>query len=215
MNKYMVRLLIISLLASSAFAAPGSKSPRFFHWVDKDGNMYYGDRVPAEYASNGHNVLNSNGVIIESVDGEKSDAQIAEENRIAAEEQLVREEREAEKRRDKNLLLTFLSVEEIEALRDQRSVLLSSKVRITEVYLDELRDKLGQLEKDAQKYEPYSTDPSARALDSKLASELADTLDSIMLYEENLCRIRDERDVLLDKFDLDIGRFEELTSHLN
>jgi len=215
MNKHMVRLLIISLLASSAFAASNSKHPRFFHWVDKDGNIYYGDRIPAEYASNGHNILNINGVIVDSVDGEKSDAEIAEEKHIAEKEKLIREERAAAERRDKNLLLTFLSVEEIEALRDQRSILLSSKVRITEVYLDELRGKLGQLEKDAQKYEPYSTDPSARALDSKLASELSDTLDSIMRYEANLCKIRDERDVLLDKFNLDIVRFEELTSHLN
>ena len=215
MNKYMVRLLIISLLASSAFAAPGSNSPKFFHWVDKDGNTHYGDRIPAEYASNGHNVLNSNGVIIGSVDSEKSAAQITEEKRIAEEERLVGKERETAERRDNNLLRTFLSVEEIEALRDQRSDLLSSQAHVTKVYLGELRGKLGQLEKDAQKYAPYSTDANAKALDSKLARELSDTLDSIMLYEQNLGRIRDERDMLLDKFDLDIVRFEELTSHLN
>lgn len=215
MNRTMVRVLILSLLASSAIAAPKSKGPQLFHWVDKDGNMHYGDRVPAEYASNGHDVLNSNGVVVKSVDGEKTDAQIAEEKRIADEERRVREEREAAEHRDKTLLRTYLSVEEIEALRDQRSDLLTSQVRVTEVYLSELRGKLSQLEKDAQKYAPYSTDPGAKPIDSKLASELSDTLDSIMLYEENLGRIREERTVLLQKFDNDIVRFEELTTHLN
>ena len=55
----------------------------------------------------------------------------------------------------------------------------------------------------------------ANTIDEKLAGELSDTLDSIMLYQENLGRSSVERGKLLDKFDQDIVRFEELTSKLN
>ena len=177
--------------------------------------MHYGDRVPAEFASTGHNILNSNGVVVEKVDGQKSDQQVAEEQRIAAEQDQIRKEREAAGHRDKTLLRTYLSVEEIEALRNQRSDLLSSQIRITEVYLGDLRAKLDQLEKEAQKFSPYNPNPDAKPIDEKLASELSDTLDSIMLYEENLGRISVERGELMDKFGRDIVRFQELTSKLN
>ena len=83
------------------------------------------------------------------------------------------------------------------------------------MYLSDLRSKLSQLERDAQKYAPYSPNPDAKPIDEKLASELSDTLDSIMLYEANLERIKLERTDLLDKFDSDIVRFEELTSRLD
>ena len=48
--------------------------------------MHFGDRVPAEYASVRHDVMNSNGVVIDTVDGQKTAEQVAEEQRIAAEE---------------------------------------------------------------------------------------------------------------------------------
>jgi hypothetical protein len=216
MDRKLLQFAVVALLISSTVVAGDrSKSVRLYHWVDQDGNMHYGDRVPAEFASAGHNVMNTNGVIIERVDGQKSAKQIADEQRIAAEEDRIRKEREAAEHRDKTLLRTYLSVEEIESLRDQRSDLLTSQLRVTEVYLDDLRGKLGQLEKEAQKFAPYSPNPDAKTIDEKLAGELSDTLDSIMLYEENLGHISVERDKLLDKFDQDIIRFEELTSKLN
>jgi len=217
MKRKIVQLVATSLILSSAAAVAADKKSggRLYHWVDRDGNMHYGDRVPAEYASNQHNILNSNGVVVETVDGEKTAEQIAEDKRIAAEEERRIKEREAAEHRDRTLLRTYLSIEEIESLRDQRSELLTSQIRVTEIYLNDLRLKLSDLEGEAQKFSPYSPDPDAKPIDEKLAGELSGTLDSIMLYEENLSRIRVERTTLLDKFDSDIVRFRELTSSLN
>jgi hypothetical protein len=215
MKRAMMQLAIVAVLVSGTAMAGDKSSGRLYHWVDKDGNMHYGDRVPAEYASTGHDVLNSNGVVVATIDGQKTAEQIAEEERIAAEQERIRKEREAAEHRDKTLLRTYLSVEEIESLRDQRSELLSSQIRVTEVYLSDLRSKLTQLEKEAQKYAPYSPNPDAKPIDEKLASELTDTLDSIMLYEANLDRISVERGELLAKFEKDIERFVELNTRID
>ena len=214
MNRRILQLATVTILVSGSVWAGGSAG-RLYHWVDQDGSMHYGDRVPAEFASTEHKVLNSNGVVVEKVDGQKSAEQIAKEQSIAAEEDRIRKEREAAEHRDKTLLRTYLSIEEIEALRDRRSDLLTSQMRVTEVYLGDLRGKLGQLEKEAQRFSPYSPDPDAKPIDEKLASELSDTLDSVMLYEENLDRISEERGELLDKFNSDVVRFQELTSNIN
>lgn len=214
MNRKILQLAVVACLVSGSAWAKDN-SARLYHWVDQDGNMHFGDRVPAEYASVRHDVMNSNGVVIDTVDGQKTAEQVAEEQRIAAEEERIRKEREAAEHRDKTLLRTYLSVEEIENLRDQRSELLTSQMRVTEIYLGDLRSKLAQLEKDAQKFAPYSPNPDAKPIDEKLASELSDTLDSIMLYEANLDRISVERGELLEKFESDIQRFQELTARLD
>jgi len=215
MNRRILQLAMMTILVSGSAWAKDSASSRLYHWVDQDGNMHYGDRVPAEFASTGHNVLNGNGVVVEKVDRQKSAEQVAQEQRVAAEQDRIRKEQEAAERRDKTLLRTYLSIEEIEALRDQRSDLLTSQMRVTEVYLGDLRAKLGQLEKEAQRFSPYSPNPNAKPIDGKLASELSDTLDSIMLYEDNLGSIGEERGELVDKFDSDIVRFQELTNNID
>ncbi len=218
MKRIIVQLISASLILSSAVAMGADRKSggvRLYHWVDQDGNMHYGDRVPAEYATTEQNVLNSSGVVVETIDGEKTAEELAEEQRIAAEEERILKEREAAEHRDKTLLRTYLTIEEIESLRDQRSELLTSQIRVTEIYLSDLRGKLSDLEREAQRFAPYSPDPDARPIDEKLAGELSGTLDSIMLYEANLERIKIERGELLAKFDSDILRFRELTSKLN
>ena len=67
-----------------------------------------------------------------------------------------------------------------------------------------------KLEKEAQRFSPYSKDPNARPIDEKLARELSDTLDSIMLYEQNLARSKREQNQLKAKISADINRFKEL-----
>jgi hypothetical protein len=196
------------LWASNAVA--DKKESQVYHWTDNEGVMHYGDRVPPEFATSGHIVLNEQGIEIDRVDGEKTAEEKAEQNRRAellAEQRTVRD---AALLRDKVLLSTYLSINEIEALRDRRIEMVAGQIRVTQVYLDNLREKLLKLEKEAQRFSPYSTNPDARPIDEKLARELSDTLDSIMLYEQNLARSRQEQDQLMAKFSADIDRFKEL-----
>lgn len=209
MGKSAVKLAAV-LVVLSVTPALADEGDRYFRWVDENGVVHFGDRVPPQYVSEEHKVLNHRGVEVEVVSGQKSVEQIEKERREArlAEEALRREE-EA-RLRDRVLLSTYLSVDEIEDLRDRRVELLTAQIRVTELYLDNLRAKLEKLEADAKKYSPYSDNPEARPIDEKLARELADTLDSIMLYEQNLSRSRTEKSAVLAKFDSDIERFQEL-----
>jgi hypothetical protein len=85
-------------------------------------------------------------------------------------------------------------------------------MRVIQIYLDNLREKLLKLERESQRFSPYSKDPNARPIDEKLARELSDTLDSIMLYEKNMAKTRKEKFDLNAKFAADIDRFNELHS---
>jgi hypothetical protein len=112
--------------------------------------------------------------------------------------------------RDSVLLNTYLSIDEIEALRDRRKELLNGRIQVTENYLSTLRKKLIKLQKDASRFQPYNSDPKAPPIHDWLAKELANTLDSILVNEQTLIMTRNQQTETVRKFDDDIGRFKEL-----
>jgi len=202
-------LAVATLLWAGVVMAVEQEAP-VYRWMDDDGILHYGDRVPPEFAAIGHDILNDQGIEIGHVEGEKTAEEKAEAARRA---ELLAEQlkvRDAKLLRDKVLLSTYLSVEEIEALRDRRMELVAGQIHVTQLYLDNLRAKLIKLEKEAKRFSPYSTNSKARPIDEKLSRELSDTLDSIMLYEQNMARSRGEQTQLMAKFSADINRFRQL-----
>jgi hypothetical protein len=197
------------LVASSSVTAEGLRA---YRWVDDAGVTHYGDRVPPEHAGSELSVLNEQGIKVNTVEGTKTPEELAKEGRDRELRAAQIKQRDEALLRDRVLLSTYLSVEEIEALRDRRMELVDGQMRVIQIYLDNLREKLIKLEKESQRFSPYSSDPNARPIDEKLARELSDTLDSIMLYEKNLSKTRAEQDMLVSKFAADITRFEDLHS---
>jgi hypothetical protein len=205
-----LQLLAVMTLLWVSSAVADSKESEVYRWTDNEGVMHYGDRIPPEFAATGHTVLNEQGIEIDRIDGEKTAEEKAEQKRRAELIAEQRKTRDAALLRDKVLLSTYLSIDEIEALRDRRIELVAGQIRVTQIYLDNLREKILKLEKEAQRFSPYSTNANARPIDEKLSRELSDTLDSIMLYEQNLARSRREQNQLVAKFSADIDRFKEL-----
>ena len=209
-----LRQVALAAAVLGAFLIAPANAERVYKWVDKDGVTHYGDSIPPEYADQGHSVLNKHGVELNKVEGALSEEELKEREEQAVIAAKAKKDKEAADLRDRVLLTTYLSVEEIEALRDRRIELVQAQIHVTEIYLDNLRGKLGKLEKESQKYSPYSTDPKARPIDEKLARELADTIDSIMLYEETLASSQREQKRLEDKFSSDIDRFRDLKAEV-
>lgn len=209
-NWKRARLIIAALamagLAPVAAVHADDDSDKVYRWQDEEGNRHYGDYVPPEYAGDDHSVLNRHGVEVERVRGSLTAEELEAQERQAAADEALRKAAI----RDKVLLSTYLSVSEIEALRDRRMELLSGQIRVTQTYLDNLREKLLKLEKQARRFSPYSPDPDAKPIDERLARELSETLSSIHLYEKNLAKSREERTQVERKFAADIKRFNEL-----
>jgi hypothetical protein len=203
-----------SIFAAALLAAGAVQAETVYKWVDDDGVTHYGDSIPAEYSESRHSVLNEQGVELSVFEGaltpeEREQKRITTEAAVAA-----KRKQEKSQLRDRVLLSTYLSTQEIEALRDRRIELVQAQIHVTEIYLDNLRSKLGKLEKESQRYSPYNTDPKAKPIDEKLARELADTIDSIMLYERTLKGSETEQQRLQQKFSEDIDRFVELKTQI-
>jgi hypothetical protein len=203
------------LLAAAALLLSGgmfnsAMSGQLYRWVDADGVVHYGDRIPPEATKLDREEINEYGVTVKKLPHEMTDEESAELQRKeaieVAEEQRAREASE----RDVVLLNTYLSVEEIEALRNRRKELLDGQIRVTELYLENLRTKLAKLQKDASRFQPYNPDPNAPPIHDWMAKELSNTLTSILSYEQTLSNTRESRTELVAKFDSDIDRYRSL-----
>ena len=205
----------VALLAPDAGAAEKKKlrktsrqqeAGQVYRWVDDKGVVHFGDQVPAEYAPIDRQVLNHNGVPLRTEQGALTAEEIEAERKAAADKKAAI----AAARRDEVLLSTYLSVEEIEALRNRRIELIDGQITVTANYLTSLKTRLKQLQAEASTFKPYSKDPEAQPIDAKLAEEITDTAESIALYEKTLQDTRTRQGRVVLAFDADIARFKEL-----
>ncbi len=203
-------LLVVAALALPSIGSAQSQTRPLYRYTDENGVTQYGDKIPPQYANRDRDVLNRHGVPVGFEEGE-----VTEEERAVIEEReaLAEAERKAKAdvaRADRMLLETYLSVGDIEELRNRRLELLESQIKLTEVYLGNLRKKLVALQAEAANFKPYTTQPDAPQIPENLALDLSRTTASIALYEETLARTRSDQEALRDSFDKDIARFREL-----
>ena len=112
--------------------------------------------------------------------------------------------------RDKNLLNTYVSVQEIEHLRDQRLNLLTDQIKVTGQFLEILNGKLKKLLGSSMHFKPYSDDPKAPPMSDQVAEDLVRVNNDIRTQEENLREKRSEEAAMSKQFENDIARLKEL-----
>ncbi len=196
-------LCAVTVFASLGVADAGPAGRTMYKWVDAQGVTHYGDRIPPEYASQEQHLINSQGVEVQTLEAQKTPEQLAAEDqkKLDAEQRL---------NRDKNLLNTYVSVQEIERLRDQRVTLLSDQIKVTSSFLELLNTKLKKLRMNSMRFKPYSADPNAPAMPDQLADDLVRVGNDIRTQEQNLREKRSEESAMKKQFESDIDRFKEL-----
>jgi hypothetical protein len=202
--------LCLSALLAWGFAqgAPTTSRPSnsgrvLYKWVDKEGVTHYGDHVPPEYATQEQHVLNSEGYEIRRQEAQKTADQAAadDQKKLDAEQRQIR---------DKNLLSTYASVQEIERLRDQRLTLLADQVKVTNQFLDTLNGRMKKMRTDSQRFKPYSSDPKAPSMPDQVAEDLVRLTTDMRTQQQNLKQKRSEEATMSIQFESDIDRFKEL-----
>ena len=86
--RVLLPVLLLALLAGAA-GAQSDKNKKLYRWVDKNGQVHYGDSVPAEYAEQDRDVLNRQGVAVGREEGTITPEEAAAK---AAEEKAARDE---------------------------------------------------------------------------------------------------------------------------
>jgi Domain of unknown function (DUF4124) len=201
-------VLAPSLCAAAQKQSSGASSREaFYRCKDGRGQTHYGDSMPQACAGFDTEVLNDHGMVLRVVEGDQTRAE-----RVAREgiEAKARKELEAREQRDRMLIETYLSVEDIERLRDQRLEMLAAQYRVTEQNITNLSERQNRLELQVARFKPYSDKANAPPLPDHLAEAMVNTVNSMRVYKESLIRNRKEQADVKTSFDADIRRFKEL-----
>jgi hypothetical protein len=197
------------LLSTAATAAqnPSGTREAFYRCKDQSGQTHYSDSMPAACAGVDTEVLNDRGMLVRTIEGEQTRAARAAREAVEAK---ARKEREARALRDRTLIDTYLTVEDIERLRDQRLDMLNAQYRLTEQNISNLRERQTRLETQIARFKPYSDKENAPPLPDHLAEEMVNTVNGLRVYQESLTKNRKEQADLRANFEADIKRFKEL-----
>jgi hypothetical protein len=200
--------LSIVAAAPTAGAATKQTSKRasaesVFRCKDDRGQSHFGQSIPAECLERDVEVLDDTGRVVRVIPGRRALEQVAAQ-------QAAEEAAKAAAQRDRTLLATYLSVADIERLRDQRLELLEQQSRITRQYIANLREREARLMTDVRRYRPYSDKPKAPPLPDHVAEDIVNTVNGLQVYEQELAKNTEEQDRLRAEFESDIARYKEL-----
>jgi hypothetical protein len=123
-------LTIVCALITGLYNLPAQAAIKC--WKNNEGVRECGNRVPPEFAQQGHEELSNSGMVVDKQDRVKT----KEELEQAAKEFEILAEQERQKaqqaRTDKILLATFSRVSEIEAVRDERLNVIQASITLVE-----------------------------------------------------------------------------------
>jgi hypothetical protein len=202
-------LLVAAIALPSIGSAQAQQRQKLYKWTDENGVIQYIDSIPPDYC------------FLQIAIAKCPTNRAAEKGEITPEEDAAAHARasaaEADKRakeeiarHDRMLLETYISISDIEDLRDRRLDLLESQIKLTETYLGNLRKKLADLQAEASNFKPYSTREDAPPIPEDFARELSQTEAAINSLEQTLARTRADYIALKKSFDDDIARFIEI-----
>ena len=195
--------LVVGVADAASRNTPKQSTEEMYRCKAVNGRTYVSQAIPAECMDIDVEVLDATGRVVRVIPGRQSLEQIAQQK--AAADAVA-----AAAQRDKTLLATYLTVADIERLRDQRIELLEQQNVVTRQYIQNLRAREARLMESVQRYRPYSTKPNAPALPEQIASEMVNTVKGLQVYEQELTKNTAERERLAREFGADIQRFREL-----
>jgi hypothetical protein len=204
-------LLAMLLCAVSSASMAGA----LYKWVDENGAVRYSDRLPPDQIKKGHQQLNSQGMVLTTRDAARSPKQIAieAESKRQLEEQQREEARikSIQDKKDRVLLLTFSSEEELEFARDNRMQVMNSVIRLIEGSIETTQGKLDGLTDRAQ--EAYIS--KGEEIPGGLAQKIEHFERTIETRDAQLKLKQAEKGKVRQKYEVDLERFRLLRSASN
>ncbi|MEW6133813.1 MAG: DUF4124 domain-containing protein [Pseudomonadota bacterium] len=197
----MVSKFLLPLMLAAAVLPAQAK---MYKWVDAQGKVHYTDTPPPESAKQGNAELSKTGNVIR-----KTESAEERQKRLAAEAEAAARQREAEDqaRKDRALLATYTTEEEIDLARDraieQRGLAIKSaqaRMKLIEPGMKDLEAKVKEASKSGKPVPAYLQ----QLYDAKRA-EMEEVQRIIKTNEEAIEAAR-------QRYEAEKQRFRELTA---
>ena len=202
----MINPLLSLILIASMIALQPCVYAKMYRWVDKDGNIYYSDKVPPNQSKLERNILNNKGRVVGTVRAAKTQEQIALEKRL----EILRAEQEKiiarQKSKDKVLLSTFRNVDDLRLTLNGKLLSVDAQKRVYEKTHEHLRADLARAHKRAAQAER-----SGKKVSQSTLKEIAQIEASIDATYLDISKVLEKRKGIEVNFEKEIERFLFLT----
>lgn len=205
-------ILAIAALCTSVNPATAGA---LYKWIDADGQIRYSDRLPASQVTKQHQQLNPQGVVLNTKEAAKTEAELAAEAAAKLkqeEEQAIEARRQAvQNQKDQVLLLTFSNEKELDLARNDRIEVLDSVIQLINKSLRSTQKKLDELQTNAE--ENYLS--KGNEVPGGLAQKIEHFIRKIELRDAQLQLKMLEKEKINTQYEADLARYRHLKTETN
>ncbi len=185
-----LRLLVATSLLGLAFAAVAA-GPQIKKCQDAQGRWHYGDTA-AESCASKVTVINDRGLRMKEIAAPLTAAELDAKAKAEANAEAQRDTKEAQQRRDRQLLATYANEEDIRMGRDRRMADLDAHIRAAEETIKTLRATLDRMQGQGDQ------------------ANIAKTEAQVARHEAALAERKKEREAIQTQYEADVARYREL-----
>lgn len=181
-----------------------------YKWVDEHGKTHYGDTIPAQYAGQGTSEMDKKGLIIK-----KTPAALSPDQRKAQEDALASQKAEALKvmersRKDKALLNTYSTEQEIDMARDRNLTQIDLAAQS-----DQVRQKSAQTRLTKFRNQSYDLIRAKKAVSAELKQDIENAEKEVAQINATLRQHLQNKEAARTRFEGDKTRYRDLTQATN
>ncbi len=198
--RFALPALSVVIIASSF-----SVQAKMYKWVDEDGQIHFGDRIPAKYIVKEHDELNEQGVVLKHNDAAKTAEEIAEANRLESERKQAALIEKREKQRDRVLLDTYTTERDLIVARDSRLDAVDSQIQLALSIIKDSNNKIESMEKQITEIKA-----SNREVPPDLYNRIENQKQQVSVQSKVMENHRKHRDEIAIQFNDYIERFKVL-----
>jgi len=196
------RLSLLFAVVVALAAAPLSAA-NLYKWVDEKGVTHYTDKMPPDAVDKANVEMNKDGIAVKRTEPaptpEQRRAKALEEERLKA----TARERETVDRRDRALMQSYTTEDEIDLARNRALGTIDTQVASAQAYSQQLAKRRDELQ---AKRKSFGSKPVPAAIDTELESIADELSKQAALIAE---RKRDSA-VITARYDQDKQRWREL-----
>ena len=190
-------LLALLFLPGILSAATPNTNRTYFVFIDDLGQTQIEDNIPPEYKQRGYRIVNESGVTLEVVPAARASSDRKRDTTATPSRSLSM--------RDKALLQTFSSVQDIETARDKHLLAMDGIIEVTRYNLELVSRNLKAIKESRRQIEA-----SGEPVPEKMQADITEIRERIKENKSSIERKSAEKEKINARYTRDIERFQEL-----
>ncbi len=182
-----------------------SAQAKMYKWVDENGEMHFGDRIPPQYLVKEHEELNESGVVTKHQAAAKTAEEKAEARRVEYEKKKAALVEKKKKQRDRVLLDTYTTERDLIVARDSRLEAVGSQIQLAETIISDSNKSIEALETQVAQIKT-----SNREVPADMYQRIDSEKQQVAVQSEVMANHKKRRDDIATQFNDYIERFKVL-----